>query len=142
MTADEFVLNEDFHRLVLASKLPRQSKFVDQSISFGKGFCKQLFAHGFVQSDILRGLSAFDSAVIFENPKDLYVIAIEKLTPDFVSVGLFSPSDKVKAVGHFYQSCVLRLILNAAFGFILWLPIMKFNVGRSYSGYSNIPACV
>ena len=38
---DDFVLNEYFHRLVLASKLPRPSKFVEQSIGFCKAFRRQ-----------------------------------------------------------------------------------------------------
>ena len=39
-TSSEFKLNEDYYNLVLASKLPRPGKFVDQSIAFCKAFCK------------------------------------------------------------------------------------------------------
>ena len=67
-TCDEFVLNEDFHRLVMASRLPRPSKFVEQSISFCKAFFKLLLRHEIAKSDLIRGLSAFDPAVVFETP--------------------------------------------------------------------------
>ena len=81
---------------------------MEQSISFCKIFCKQLLAHNFVQSDLIRGLSASDPAVILENPEELYNTAIEKLTSHFVSVGLLSPKDKVKAVSQ-YRSFLSKL---------------------------------
>ena len=40
-TADEFILNEDYHRLVTTSKLPRPRKFIEQTMSF----CKSFFAN-------------------------------------------------------------------------------------------------
>ena len=52
----EFILNENFHKLVLASKLPRPGKFVDQSIAFCKAFCKLLLGHEIIKSDLIRGL--------------------------------------------------------------------------------------
>ena len=107
-TADDFVLNEDFHRLVYSSKLPRPSNFIDQSVSFCKAYCKQLMGHGIVKSKLLRGLSAFDSSVMLESPEDVYVDAIEKLSSHFVSTGLFSSSDKVKQISQ-YRSFVTKL---------------------------------
>ena len=82
---DEFVLNKDYHRLVIASKLPRPSKFIDQSISFCKAFCKLLFQHKIIGSDLIRCLSSFDPAVIFKNSEKKYLTAIEKLSTHFVS---------------------------------------------------------
>ena len=75
---DEFILNEDFHKLVLASKLSRACKFVEQSISFCKAFCKDLLDHELVQSNLARGMAAFDLAVMVEGPETNYVCAIEK----------------------------------------------------------------
>ena len=121
---DEFILNEDFHRLVIASKLPRPSKFVEQSISFCKAFCRQLLAHDFVQSNLLRGLSAFDPAVIFENSEEHYVTAIDKLTSHFVSAGLFSSSDKVKAVSQ-YRSLVTKLRVGSVPEYSDWIHFMS-----------------
>ena len=105
---DEFVLNEDYHRLVLSSKLPWPSKFIEQSVSFCKSFCKQLVNHDIVKSDLLRGLSAFDSPVVLESPEKVYVAAVEKLSSHFVTTGLFSSTDKVRAVSQ-YRSFVSKL---------------------------------
>ena len=105
---DEFVLNEDYHRLVLSSKLPRPSKFIEQSISFYKSFCKQLMTHKITKSDLLRGLSAFDSPVVLESPEEVYVAAIEKLSTQFKNAGLLSSADKVKAISQ-YRSFVSKL---------------------------------
>ena len=107
-TADDFVLNEDFHQLVLSSKLPRPSRFIDQSIGFCKSYCKQLMAHDLVKSKLTRGLSSFDSPVMLESPEEVYVSAIEKLSGHFVSTGLLTPSDKVKVVSQ-YRSFVTQL---------------------------------
>ena len=92
-TADEYVQNEDFHRLVVVSKLQRPSNFVDQSIAFGKALCKQLLEHENVNSGLLRGLSTFDPAVILDGPEDHYTTAIEKLSSHFVSMKLITSSD-------------------------------------------------
>ena len=106
-TAD-VVLNEDFHQLVLASKLSRPSRFIDQPVCFCKSYCKQLMAHDLVKSKLARGLSSFDSPVMLESPEEVYVSAIEKLSGHFVSTGLLTPSDKVKVVSQ-YRSFVTQL---------------------------------
>ena len=107
-TPDEYVLNEDFHKLVTASKLPRSSKFVEQSICFVKSFCRQLLEHGNIKSRLIRGLSAFDPAVILVGPEANYTDAIEKLTSHFVSVNLITSSVKVKVVSQ-YRSLAVKL---------------------------------
>ena len=107
-TSDDFVLNENFHQLVLASKLPRSSKFVDQSISFCKAFCKSLMSCDIVKSNFLRRLSAFDSPVVLESPEDVYTTAIEKLSSHFVSVGIFTSNDRMLVVSQ-YRSFVTKL---------------------------------
>ena len=107
-TPDEYILNEDFHKLVLASKLPRPGKFVDQSICFSKTYCKQLLGHELLKSKLIRGLSAFDPAVILDGPEANYIVAIEKLSGHFVSTGLVTSSDKAKIVSQ-YRSFVTKL---------------------------------
>ena len=67
--ADDFVLNSDFHQLVMSGKLPRPSKFVDQSYAFYKAFCRILLQHKIVKSDLIRGLSCFDSAMILDGER-------------------------------------------------------------------------
>ena len=108
---DEVILNEDFHKLVLASKLPRPSKFVEQSISFCKAFCKDLLDHELVQSNLTRRMAAFDLAMMVEGPETNYVSAIEKLSTHFVSTGWLSPSEKVKVVSQ-YRAFVTLLRAN------------------------------
>ena len=110
-TPDEYVLNDDFHRLVLASKLPRPSKFVEQSINFNKTLCKQLLGNDIVKSKLIRGLSAFDPAVILDGPENNYVDAIEKLSSHFVSAGLISSSSKATVVSQ-YRSFATKLRLE------------------------------
>ena len=107
-TSSEFILNEDFHKLVLASRLPRPGKFVDQSIAFCKAFCKLLLCHDVIKSDLIRGLSAFDSSVMIEGPEEHYSSAIEKLSSYFSSAGWISSSDKVKIISQ-YRSFVTKL---------------------------------
>ena len=105
---DEFVLNEDYHRLVLTSKLSRPSKFIAQSISFCKSFCKQLLTHEIVKSNLLSGLSAFDSPVVFESPEEVYATAIEKLSSHFVAAGMISSTEKVRVISQ-YRSFVSKM---------------------------------
>ena len=107
-TPDENVLNKDFHKLVTASKLPRPSKFVEQSICFVKSFRRQLLEHGNIKSKLIRGLSAFDPAVILVGPAANYTNAIEKLTSHFVSANLITSSVKVKVVSQ-YRSLAIKL---------------------------------
>ena len=107
-TASEFVLNVDYHNLVITSKLPRPSKFIDQSIAFCKSFCKILLQHELVSSDLIRGLSSFDFAVMIDGPERHYISSVEKLTTCFVNSGWLSPSDKVKCVSQ-YRSLVTKL---------------------------------
>ena len=68
-TASEFVLNVDFHNLEIASKLPRPSKLIDQSIVFCKSFSIILLKHELVSSDLIRELSSFDFAVMMDGPE-------------------------------------------------------------------------
>ena len=73
-----------------------------------------------VKSDLLRGLSAFDSPFILESPEDIYVSAIEKLSTHFVAVGLISASDKVKVVSQ-YRSFVSILRAGTAPDYDDWI---------------------
>ena len=79
--------------------------------------------HDIVRSDLLRGLSAFDSSVILESPEDVYVAAIEKLSTHFVAVGLISSSDKIKAVCH-YRSFVSLLRSGTALNYDDWIQFL------------------
>ena len=106
-SADDFVLNSDFHRLVTSSKLPRPSKFIDQSIAFYKAFCRILLQHKIVKSDLIRGLSCFDSAMVLDGGEDRYISAIEQLTSHFASHGSITASDKTKAISQ-YRALVVK----------------------------------
>ena len=128
-TAYEFVLNEDLNRLVLDSKLPRPSKFIEQFVSFCKAFCNQLTIHDSVKSNLLRGLSALDSSAILVSPENVYTEPIEKLFTHFVIVGLFSSSDKVKMVTQ-YRSFISKY-LNLMIEFSLLLLITNINADQN-----------
>ena len=106
-TADQFVLNEDYHRLVTTSKLPRPGKFVEQTISFCKAFCAILLSHEINKSSLVRGLACFDSAVILHGTEDQYVAAVENLTSHFVSVGWLTSSEKTTTISR-YRSFVTK----------------------------------
>ena len=106
-TADEFILNEDYYRLVTTSKLPRPSEFFEQTISFYKSFCGILLSHEIVKSNLIRGLACFDSAVILHGTEDQYKTAVENLTSHFVGIGWMSSSEKTKAVSQ-YRSFVAK----------------------------------
>ena len=123
-TTDEYVLNEDFYKLVPASKLSRPCKFVDQSICFNKTLCKQLSEHENVKSKLVRGLSAFDSAVIIDGPEANYVVAIEKLSSHFVSTGLITSGDKVKIISQ-YRSFVTKLRSEPAPEYDCWIQFLS-----------------
>ena len=123
-SADEYVLNEDFHRLVVASKLPRPSKFVDQSIAFGKALCKQLMEHEIVNSGLVKGLSAFDPAVILDGPESHYITAIEKLSSHFVSMKLITSSDKAKVISQ-YRSFAIKLRSEAIPAYSDWIHFLS-----------------
>ena len=106
-TPDQFVLNSDYHQLVLSSKLPRPSKFIEQSIAFCKAFCRGLLSHPIVKSDLVKGLSCFDSATILDSEEERYIAAVEHLTTYFASKGWLSSADKAKAVSQ-YRAMVTK----------------------------------
>ena len=120
------MLNEDYHRLVIASKLPRPSKFIDQSISFCKAFCKLLLQHKIIGSGLIRGLSSFDPAVIFENSEKNYLTAIEKLSAHFVSSGWVTSSDKVKIISQ-YRAFVTKMRSSTIPEYDDWIQFLSVN---------------
>ena len=144
-TPDEFVLNEDFHKLVLASKLPRPSKFVEQSILFCKLLCNRLLSHNLIKSDLARDLSAFDVAVMFDGSEKHYVTAIEKLSSHFVSAGWITPSDKMKATSQ-YRSFNTKMRANAVPNYDDWIHYLsshhEIHCRPSYFNCSKTPVCV
>ena len=83
-TPNENVLKTDFHRLVLSNKLRRP----------GNTFCGILLKYKVVTSDLLRGLSCFDSADSLEAKQEKYISGVERLTTHFVQNGWNSSSDK------------------------------------------------
>ena len=107
-TSSDFIINDDYYNLVLASELPPAGKFVDQSIAFCKAFCKLLLNHEIIKSDLTRGLSSFDPSVIFEGSEEHYTVSIEKLATHFVGSGWISSSDKVKVISQ-YRSFITKL---------------------------------
>ena len=123
---DDYVLNEDFHKLVAASKLPRPSKFVEHSISFGKSFCKQLLRHENLKSKLVKGLSAFDPAVLLVGPEINYTTAIERLTSHFVTTNLISSSFKVKVVSQ-YRSLAAKLRSDDPPEYDDWIQFLASN---------------
>ena len=107
-TPDEFVLNADFHRLVTTGKLPRPSKFVEQTILFCKSFCSFLLSHEIIKSNLIRGLACFDSAVILHGSEVQYLKAVECLITHFVGrLGWLNPSDKTQVICQ-YRSFVSK----------------------------------
>ena len=86
-TPAEFVLGADYQARIITSRLPRPSKFVEQTMSFCKAFRGVLLNHEVIKSDLLRGLSSFDHAVLLDGPEENYVSAVESLTSYFVSCG-------------------------------------------------------
>ena len=117
---NEFVLNENYHRLVLFSKLPRPSKIIEKSISFCKSFCTQLMTRDIIKSDLLKGLSVSEFLVVLESPEEVYITAIEKLFSYFLATGLFSSNDKVRAVSQ-YRSFVSMLRAGPIPGYDDWV---------------------
>ena len=107
-TSAEFVLNPDYHHLITSSRLPRPSKFVEQSMAFCKSFCDVLLSHSILKSPLIRCLSCFDSAVMLDGPERHYISAIEDLTSYFVSSSLITPGDKTKCVSQ-YRASVIKL---------------------------------
>ena len=106
-TPADFILNPDYHHLITSSRLPRPSKFVEQSMAFCKSFCGVLLSHNILKSPLIRGLSSFDSAVMLDGPERHYIAAIEDLTSYFVSSSLITPGDKTKCVSQ-YRSLVTK----------------------------------
>ena len=101
----EFIVNSDFYKLVTSCKLPRPSKIIEQSIASYKVFCRILLQHKIVKSDLIRGVSSFDSAVMLDGEERLYLPAIELLTTYFASHCWITESDKTKSVSQ-YMSLV------------------------------------
>ena len=97
-TPAEFVLQPDYYSLIVSGRLPRPGKFVEQSLSFCKSFCAVLLNREIVKSELARGLSAFDYAVMLDGPEKNYLTAIQSPTSHFFSNGWISASDKTTSV--------------------------------------------
>ena len=67
-----------------------------------------MLQHEIIGSDLIRGLSSFDPAVILENSEKNYLTAIQKLSTHFVSSGWITSSDKVKIVSQ-YRAFVTKV---------------------------------
>ena len=119
-----FILNEDFHKLVLASKQPCPGKFVDQSIAFCKAFCKLFLGHEIIKSNLVKGLSAFDSSVMIEGSEEHYSVAFEKLSAYFSNAGWISASDKVKITSP-YRSFITKLRADPVLDYDNWVPFLS-----------------
>ena len=76
--------------------------------------------HENIKSKLMRGLSAFDPAVMLDGSEADYTVAIESLSSHFVSAGLVSSSDKVKAVSQ-YRALVTKLRLEPALEYEDWI---------------------
>ena len=59
--------------------------------------------HELIKSKLIRGLSAFDPAVILDGPEANYIVAIERFSGHFVSTGLVTSSDKAKIVSQYWS---------------------------------------
>ena len=125
-TPDEFILNSDFHQLVLSSKLPRPRKFVERSIAFYNTFCGILLSHKIVTSGFIRGLSCFDSAVILEATEENYISCIELLTTHFVEKGWISSSEKTTSVSQ-YRSLVAKFRSSEATATEDWFHFLSLH---------------
>ena len=106
-SADDFVLNSDFHHLVVSGTITRTSKIIDQSIAFFKAFYSILLQHKIIKSDFIRGLSCFDSAKILHGGEDRYVPAVEQLTSYFASHGSITACDKTETISQ-YRALVVK----------------------------------
>ena len=141
VTADEIILNEAYHRLVTISKLPRPSKFVDQTISFCESFCGNLLSHEIVKSSLVRGLSCFDSAGTLHGTEEQYTVAVESLTGHFVSVGWITSSEKLKlsaSIAHLSRNLEPVVFLSQKTGFSFWFRTMSYSANPSCISYSNV----
>ena len=107
-TRAEFLQNSDFSGLVSQSKLPTPSRFVDQCIAFYRSFCEQLLGHDIKSSDLIRGMSCFDSSVLLDSPESHYRDCIERLVNFFSASGWISVTTKDVVVSQ-YRSLVTKL---------------------------------
>ena len=63
-TAAEILQDKDFAGLVTGSNLPTPTHFAEQVLCFHKSFCELLLKHELCQSQLVRGFSIFDEAVV------------------------------------------------------------------------------
>ena len=127
-SSDNFVSNFDFHRLVTSSKLPRPSKFIDQPIAFYKAFFCILLQHKIVKSDLIRGLSCFDAAMVLDGGEDRYVPSKEQLTSHFVSHGNINARDKTKAISQ-YKVLVVKFRSSQIDRTVNWFTLLSGHNG-------------
>ena len=104
----------------------RPSKFVEQSISFCKAFCKQLLRHEIAKSYSITSLSAFDPAVVFETPEKQFSTAIKKLSTHFVTSGWSSASDKGKIISQ-YRAFITKVRASAIPECADWIHFLSSN---------------
>ena len=104
----EFLQNKDFSTLVSQSRVPTPSKFVDQCITFYQSFCRILLNHDVLRSDLVRGLSCFDPAVLLDSPEKHYRDCIERLVSYFAECGWLPTTSKDLVVSQ-YRSFVSKI---------------------------------
>ena len=112
-TRSEFLQNKDFAELVNYCKLPTPSRFVDQCMAFYRSFCQRLLEHDIKNSDLIRGLSCFDTSVMLDSPESHYRDCVERLASFFSESGWIPATTKSVIVSQ-YRSLVTKLRVDGA----------------------------
>ena len=83
-----------------------------------------MLQHKTVKSDLIRGLSCFDSGIILDGEEDRYNSAIEQLTSHFTSHGSITASDKSKAISQ-YMALVVKFRSSQIDWTVDWFRILS-----------------
>ena len=71
-SAADFLRNRDFANLVAESDIPTPTHFVEQALCFCRNICALLLSHKVCKSNLVRGFSIFDEAIVRHGEEEDY----------------------------------------------------------------------
>ena len=104
---EQFLPNSPFSRVLERCSISTPSRFLEMTQSFLVSVCNFLIGHPVKKSELLRGLSSFDPAVLLHSNQTVYESSINYLVNRFLAAGWVT-SEKYEVTVSEYRSLVIK----------------------------------
>ena len=119
-TAADFLRNRDFANLVAESDIPTPTLFVEQVSCFCRNICALLLSQKVCKSELVRGFSVFDEAIVRHGEEEDYSRECEMLCDFFVESKWISSKAKLLIYSE-YRSFVAQFRSNVVEHYGEWV---------------------